>query len=100
MALYTNCTLRVKIPANYPQKGELIKALESEFVGCEMNFEETPTGQPYVEEAIVPEGSQLGGLPASEWEPLGGTGPVESVSGEFLIRSASETIRKFVEDSN
>jgi hypothetical protein len=100
MALYTNCTLRVKIPGNYPKKEELIEALESEFVGCEMNFEEVSTGQPYVEEAIVPEGAQLGGLPPSEWAPLGGTGPLENVSGEFLIRSASETIRKFLEDSD
>jgi hypothetical protein len=99
MALYTNCTLRVKLPASYSKKDELTKVLESEFVGCEMNFEEVATDKPYVEEVIVPESTQLGGLHASEWAPLGGTAPMEGVSGESLIRSASETIRKFLEDS-
>jgi hypothetical protein len=99
MPLYTNCTLRVKIPANYTKKGELIKALESEFVGCEMNFEDSATDQPFVAEAIVPESTQLGSLHPSEWAPVGGTGSVENVSGEFLARSASQTIQKFIEDS-
>jgi hypothetical protein len=99
MPLYTNCALRVKVPANYSRKDELTKALESEFVGCEMNFEESETSEPYVEEAIVPEATQLGGLQPSEWASLGGTGSMGNVSGEFLIRSASEKIRKFLEDS-
>jgi hypothetical protein len=99
MALYTNCSIRVKIPANYSKKGELTQVLETEFVGCEMNFEEAATDEPYVEEVIVPESTQLGGLHASEWAPLGGTAPMENISGELLTRSASETIRKFLEDS-
>jgi hypothetical protein len=99
MALYTNCSIRVKVPANFSKKEELIKALESEFVGCEMNFEEAETGEPYVEAVVVPETTQLGGLHASEWAPLGGTAPMENISGELLTRSASETIRKFLEDS-
>jgi hypothetical protein len=99
MALYTNCSIRVQLPANYSKKDELTKVLESEFVGCEMNFQESATDEPYVEKVIVPESSQLGGLRASEWAPLGGTGPTENISGEFLTRSASETIRKFLENS-
>jgi hypothetical protein len=100
MALYSNCSIRVKLPADYPKKAELTKVLESEFVGCEMNFEESTTdNEPYVEEVSVPESSQLGGLPASGWAPLGGTASMENVSGEFLARSASETIRKFLEES-
>lgn len=99
MALYTNCSIRVKLPANYSKKGELMKALESEFVGCEMNFEESETDEPYVDQVVVPESTQLGGLRASEWAPLGGTGPMENISGEVLSRSASETIRKFLENS-
>jgi hypothetical protein len=99
MPLYSNCSIRVKLPANYSKKDELTKVLETEFVGCEMNFEEVATDEPYVEEATVPETTLLGGLHASEWAPLGGTAPMENASGEFLIRSASETIRKFLEDS-
>ncbi len=76
MALYTNCSIRVKLPANYTKKDELTKVLESEFVGCEMNFEESTTdNEPYVQEVIVPESTQLGSLRASEWAPLGGTAP-------------------------
>jgi hypothetical protein len=99
MALYSNCSIRVKLPADYPKKAELTKVLESEFVGCEMNFEESTTdNEPHVEEVIVPEGAQLGGITASEWAPLGGTGSTENISGEYLARSASETIRKFLEN--
>jgi len=101
MALYTNCSIRVKLPANYSKKDELTKVLESEFVGCEMNFEESAAdNEPYVEEVIVPESTQLGGLRASEWAPLGGTAPTENISREYLTRSASETIRKFLETSS
>jgi hypothetical protein len=99
MPLYSNCSIRVVLPRDYSKKDELTKVLQSEFVGCEMNFEEAPTDQPYVEDAIVPESAQLGGLRASEWAPFGGTAPMENVSGEFLVRSAAETIRKFVEES-
>jgi hypothetical protein len=100
MPLYSNCSIRVILPADYPKKTELTKVLESEFVGCEMKFEESTTdNEPRVEEVIVPKGSQLGGLPASEWAPLGGTAPTENVSGEFLTRCASETIQKFLENS-
>ena len=101
MALYTNCSIRVKLPADYPKKVELTKLLESEFVGCEMNFEESATdNEPHVEEVNVPESAQLGGLGASEWATLGGTGSTENISGEYLARSASETIRKFLEHSS
>src|SRR5260221_2567229 len=101
MALYTNCSIRVKLPANHTKKDELTKVLESEFVGCEMNFEESTTdNEPYVQEVIVPESTQLGSLRASEWAPLGGTAPTENISGEYLARSASETIRKFLESSS
>lgn len=66
-----------------------------------MNFEESATdNEPYVEKVVVPESTQLGGLPASEWAPLGGTAPTENISGEYLARSASETIRKFLESSS
>src|SRR5260221_5648643 len=100
MAIYTNCSIRVKLPANYSKKGELTKALESEFVGCEMNFEESATdNEPYVEEVIVPENTQLGGLRPSEWAPLSGTAPTENISGEYLARSASESIREVLESS-
>jgi hypothetical protein len=100
MALYSNCRIRVKLPADYPKKAELTKLLESEFVGCEMNFEESTTeSEPQVEEVSVQESAQLGGLTASEWAPLGGTGSTENISGEYLARSATETIRKFVENS-
>jgi hypothetical protein len=100
MALYSNCRIRVKLPADYPKKAELTKVLESEFVGCEMNFEESTTDkEPHIEEVSVPESSQLGGLTASEWGPLGGTASMENISGEYLARSASETIRKFLETS-
>ena len=101
MALYTNCSIRVSLPADYPKKAELIKLLESEFVGCEMNFEESTTDyEPHIEEVTVPEGAQLAGLTPSEWAPLGGTGSTENISGEYLARSASETIRKFLEHSS
>jgi hypothetical protein len=101
MALYTNCSIRVKLPADYPKKAELTKLLESEFVGCEMTFEESAGDhEPHIEEVIVPEGAQLGGLTAGEWAPLGGTGSTENISGEYLARSASETIRKFLENSS
>jgi hypothetical protein len=100
MALYTNCSIRVKLPADYPKKAELTKLLESEFVGCEMNFEESTTDhEPRVEEVIVRESTQLGGLAASEWAPLGGTASTENLSGEYLARAASETIRKFLDIS-
>jgi hypothetical protein len=100
MALYSNCRIRVKLPSDYPKKAELTKVLESEFVGCEMNFEESTTDkEPHIEEVSVPESSQLGGLTASEWAPLGGTASMENISGEYLARSASETIRKFLENS-
>jgi hypothetical protein len=99
MPLYSNCTIRVVLPWDYSKKDELTKALQSEFVGCEMYFEETATDVPYVEDATVPEGAQLGGLHASEWSPFGGTAPMESVSEEYLVRSASETIRKFLGES-
>jgi hypothetical protein len=100
MALYSNCRIRVKLPADYPKKAELTKVLESEFVGCEMNFEESTTDkEPHIEEVSVPESSQLGGLTASAWAPLGGTASMENISGEYLARSASETIRKFLETS-
>jgi hypothetical protein len=100
MALYSNCRIRVKLPAEYPKKAELTKVLESEFVGCEMNFEESTTDkEPHVEEVNVPESSQLGGLTASEWAPLGGTASMANISSEYLARSASETIRKFLENS-
>lgn len=100
MALYSNCTIRIKLPSQYPKKAELTKVLESQFVGCEMDFEESTTdNEPYVEQVIVPESSQLGGLPTSEWAPLGGTAPMGNITGEFLARSASETIRKFLENS-
>jgi hypothetical protein len=101
MALYTNCSIRVKLPVDYPKKTELTKLLESEFVGCEMNFEESTTDhEPHVDQVIVPEGAQLGGLRAGEWAPLGGTGSTENISGEYLARSASETIRKFLDNSS
>ena len=100
MALYSNCRIRVKLPSDYPKKAELTKVLESEFVGSEMNFEESTTDkEPHIEEVSVPESSQLGGLTASEWAPLGGTASMENISGEYLARSASETIRKFLENS-
>ena len=100
MALYSNCRIRVKLPSDYPKKAELTKVLESEFVGCEMSFEESTTDkEPHIEEVSVPESSQLGGLTASEWAPLGGTASMENISGEYLDRSASETIRKFLENS-
>ena len=100
MALYSNCRIRVKLPADYPKKAELTKVLESEFVGCEMNFEESTTDdEPHIEEVNVPESPQLGRLTASEWAPLGGTASTENISGEYLARSASETIRKFLENS-
>jgi hypothetical protein len=100
MALYSNCRIRVKLPADYPKKAELTKVLENEFVGCEMNFEESTTDkEPHIEEVSVPESSQLGGLTASEWAPLGGTASMENISSEYLARSASETIRKFLENS-
>jgi hypothetical protein len=100
MALYSNCRIRVKLPADYPKKAELTKILESEFVGCEMNFEESTTdNEPHIEEVNVPESPQFGGLTASEWAPLGGTASTENISGEYLARSASETIRKFLENS-
>jgi hypothetical protein len=101
MALYTNCSIRVKLPADYPKKTELTKLLESEFVGCEMNFEESTTDhEPHVDQVIVPEGAQLGGLRAGEWAPLGGTGSTENISEEYLARSATETIRKFLDNSS
>src|SRR5260221_686095 len=101
MALYTNCSIRVKLTANYTKKDELTKFLESEFVACEMNFEESTTdNEPYVQEVIVPESTQLGSLRASEWAPLGGTAPTENISGEYLARSASETILKLLESSS
>jgi hypothetical protein len=101
MALYTNCSIRVILPADYPKKTELTELLQSEFVGCEMNFEESTTdNEPHVEEVIVPESAQLGGLTPSEWAPLGGTGSTENISGAYLARSASETIRKFLENSS
>jgi hypothetical protein len=100
MALYTNCSIRVKLPADYPKKVELTKLLESEFVGCEMNFDESATdNEPRVEEVNVPESAQLGGLRASEWAPLSGTASTENISAEYLARSAAETIRKFLQNS-
>jgi hypothetical protein len=66
-----------------------------------MNFEESTTdNEPHVEEVIVPESTQLGSLTASEWAPLGGTASTENISGEYLARSASEAIRKFLENSS
>jgi hypothetical protein len=100
MALYSNCSIRIILPADYPKKVELTKLLESEFVGCELNFEESTTeDEPHVEEVVVPESTQLGALRASEWAPLSGTGSTENISGEYLAQSASETIRKFLETS-
>jgi hypothetical protein len=99
MPLYSNCTIRIVLPRDYSKKDELTKALQSEFVGCEMNFEESATVAPYVEDATVAESTQAGGLHASEWAPFGGTAPMENMSGEYLARSASEAIHKFLDES-
>jgi len=100
MALYTGCSLEVKVPPNYSKKDELICFLQSKFEGCEIKIEESTTDEPYAETATVSERSQLSRLEAGkEWAPVGQPAPMENISGQFLLRSAGEAIKEFIENS-
>lgn len=97
MALYSGCNLLVTVPVDYSEKNELIRFLESKFEGCKIGIEEFVTSEPYVDTASVAKGAQLSGLQVSkEWVPLGQPAPTESISGEFLLRSATEAIQEFI----
>jgi hypothetical protein len=101
MAFYSGCSLVVAIPRDYSKKDGLTQFLAPKIDGCEISVVEDPAAaEPFPESVKIREDSQLGNLQgtrdfASHINPA----PMESTSGEFLMRVAGESIHEFIRDS-
>ena len=101
MAFYSGCSLVVAIPQDYSKKDDLTQFLASKLDGCEISVVEDPTAtEPFPQSVKIREDSQLGNLQGTrDFASPVNSAPMESTSGEFLMRVAGESIHDFIRDS-
>ena len=101
MAFYSGCSLVVAIPQDYSKKDDLTQFLASKLDGCEISVVEDPTAaEPFPESVKIREDSQLGNPQGTrDFASPVNPAPMESTSGEFLMRVAGESVHEFIRNS-
>ena len=103
MAYYDGCRLELRAPAGYAHLDELIEHLKNQIPGVSVEVITTDESEPYIENAFVPEGSQMAGWKrVAGWKnvenPVDPTNPPEKIdeSALSLMRVAHDALQQFL----